>query len=175
MSEEPKNSKKRFGWVRDLLLFVVLVGGVMAYQTWDHVSRGSAMPSFDLALLDTDATVESSKLTGKPTVIYFWAPWCTVCEASSHNMNALHRAASGEANVLSMAVEYRDLDTVRQFVRANEVEYPVILGDASTREAFAVTSFPTIYVFDKDGHVSSSVVGYTTELGLRARLFWASL
>ena len=168
-----KDQKPRWGWLRDFALLAAVVVGITWYQTRDHV--GGVSPAFDLQVLGgDDARVSSESLRGKPTLIYFWAPWCGVCEASSHNVSATH-AAVDDANVFSIAVEYRSLDNVRDFVERNDATYPVLLGESGTTAKWAVTSFPTIYVLDADGNVSSSVVGYTTEIGLRARLWWAGL
>ena len=164
-----------FRWLRELMLLTVVFGGVMIYQSRNHLSSGSSTPTFDLQVLDGAGSVASASLMGKPTVLYFWAPWCGVCEASSHNMAAVNEAVSDEYNVLSVALEYRSLDAVREFAKRNDVTYPVLLGNRSVSDQFSVSAFPTIYVLDDEGRVSSSVVGYTTEIGIRARLWWAGL
>lgn len=173
MSDE--KPKRRFAWARDALLMLLVIGGVMAYQTREHVGGGSAAPAFDLALLDAEGTVSTASLAGKPTVIYFWAPWCGVCDASSHNMTAVKEAVGEDANVLSVVLEYSSLKGPRDFVSRNDARYPVLLGNEQVRADYAVTSFPTLYVLDREGQVTSSVVGYTTELGIRARLWWAGI
>lgn len=152
-----------------------IVVGVAAYQTWNHVDSGTTAPNFDLAALDTTDRVSSEGLRGKATLVYFWAPWCGVCEATSHNVSDVRDAVGDDANVISIALAYKSLDKVRDFAERNEANYPVLLGNESIRADFAVESFPTFYVLDESGNVRSSVVGYTTELGLRARLWWASL
>lgn len=166
---------KAFQWGRDLLLFAIVLGAVMAYQTWSHIDSGEAAPAFDLAVLDSDRRVSSESLQGKATLIYFWAPWCGVCEASSHNVTAVHEDVADDYNILSIALEYSDEASVRDFAMRNGVAYPVLLGSRDVTSAYSVGSFPTVYVLDSDGEVVSSVVGYPTELGLRARLWWASL
>lgn len=171
--ESGETAKKRWTWVRDVALMLVVLGAVMAYQTWDHVGGGTPAPAFNLEQLDAEGHISTESLAGKPTVIYFWAPWCSVCDASSHNMNAVLDAVGDDANVLSVALEYRSIDSVRDFATRNEIRYPVLLGTSDVLQDYVVTSFPTIYVLNRDTEVTSSVVGYTTELGIRARLWWA--
>lgn len=170
-----KETKKSMCWMRDLVVMAAIIAGVLAYQTWDHVERGTEAPAFNHDLLDGSGTLNSASLNGKPTVIYFWAPWCGVCDASSHNMNAVMAAAGDDANVLSIALDYKDIASVQDFATRHESQYPVLLGDDVTRDAYAVSAYPTIYVLDPDGRITSSVVGYTTEFGIRARLWWAAL
>ena len=174
--KDDDSPKKKRGWVwaRDIALFAAIILGVMAYQTWDHLDRGSPAPAFDLAMLDSDTRVSTASFAGKPSVIYFWAPWCGVCEANSHNLAAVREAVGDDANVVSVALAFRGVEEVREFADRNNSR-PVLLGTNAVHEAYAISAFPTLYVLDRDGRITSSVVGYTTELGIRARLWWAGI
>ena len=46
---------------------------------------------------------------------------------------------------------------------------PVLMGDISTARDWSVRAFPTYYVIDADGRISSRSVGYSTSLGMRFR------
>lgn len=174
MNWEEFKKSRGFKWGREIGFVLLLFLAVTAYQSWDHVSSGEPAPQFDLALLDGDGErVTMESLHGKATLIYFWAPWCGVCEASSDNVTAVREAVGDDYNVLSVALEYESLESVRGFVERNDVGYPVLLGDGETRQDYVVEAFPTIYVLDEEGRVDGSVVGYTTTLGMRARLWWA--
>lgn len=176
MSWKEIKETKWFRYGIEIAIVVAIFAGVLMYQTRSHVDSGEAAPTFDLAVFDADdERVSTDSLQGKPTVLYFWAPWCGVCEASSHNVDDVREAVGDDANVLSVVLEYSSLQSVRDFVERNETNYPVLLGDDSVRDQFSVSAFPTIYVLDSDGRVRSSVVGYTTEIGIRARLWWASI
>lgn len=175
MNDSTDEKPRWLVWARDAGIVLLILIAVMTYQTWNHVGHGQAAPSFDLERLGGGEGLSTSSLMGKPTVLYFWAPWCSVCEASSSNVSAVHDAVGDDANVVSVALEYRSLDSVRDFATRNDARYPVFLGNEAVRDAYSVTAFPTLYVLDDEGHVSSSVVGYTTELGIRARLWWASI
>lgn len=158
-------------WAEDLVIFAALFGGVLAWQTRGLVPSGNAAPPFVLRDLDGRAWSLSS-LAGKPVVLHFWAPWCGVCKTESPNVSSLYRAAGGDAAVISVAVAYGSVDEVRQFVREHGVDYPVLLGDDALMEAYRVSSLPTTYFLAKDGRIRHASVGYTTSLGLRARLWW---
>lgn len=161
--------KRWFRWTVDILFFTGIFALVMTFQTWDHVDRGEPSPAFALSTLDGQ-TVDSESLRGKPTVLFFWAPWCGVCEADAHNIADLQEALGDEINVISVALAYETVESVEEFVEENGVIGPVLMGNRGTSRDFEIDSFPTIYILDEKGHVANSIVGYTTELGLRFRL-----
>lgn len=163
---------KRWWFRRGLEVGYVLIAlaAVGLCQSRDLLSTGKRAPGFTRPLLN--GTRQSlSGLRGKPVVLSFWAPWCRICRAETGALSALHRAHP-EVAVLSVALDYRNLAAVRAFVAAEGVDYPVLLGDASLGRSFHVEAFPTTYFIDPHGRIDHVTVGYTTGLGLRARLWF---
>ncbi len=160
--------KRWFRWVTDILIFVSIFTFVMYMQTSAHVGRGEPAPQLMLrAVDDTSFNLADSD---KPTVIFFWAPWCGVCKADAHNVGATLDAVGDDANVVSVALSYESLEDVHKFIDENELRGQALLGTREVARDWSVDSFPTIYVVDSEGEIAYSMVGYTTEMGLRARL-----
>jgi peroxiredoxin len=156
-------------WAVDLAILAAVVLGIGAWQTRRHLSGGEA-PAALLKTLDGQA-VSLASLRGKPVLVAFWAPWCTICAAESQNVSWVRRIAGNRAHVVSVAVSFEEVAQVRTFVREHAVDYPVLLGDDGVVRAFRVDVFPTVYFLDAEGRVRRSASGYTTTLGLLARLF----
>lgn len=156
-------------WLIDGVLFLAVLGGVMAYQTRGHLGSGAPAPDFVVRDLDGEQH-RLSDFRGKPLVIYWWAPWCGVCAQESSTFSSFREAVGDDANVVSIAVDYPSLSSVQQYVAKHGVDYPVLLGNDELREAYGVNQYPSIYFVNAEGEVARTVVGYTTELGLRSRL-----
>jgi peroxiredoxin len=110
-----------------------------------------------------------SELAGKTVLLHFWATWCSVCRVEISTLNALY-ATLGPDQVLLTVVADDDAGAVRAFMREHGLRYPVLLGTREVLAAYGVSAFPTNYVIDTSGRVSSHTVGISSELGLRARL-----
>jgi len=173
--EEDKGAPPKTRWqkVRGILLQVALVlvalWGIGKWQARNLLPERAAAPAIALTSLDGEQLgTETAK--GRKLVLYFFAPWCSVCELSSHNVRALRSGRSeDEVAVYAVGLAYESDADLREFARSHELNVPVLKGTETTQRDYRIDSFPTVYIIDEDSKVQDRVVGYTTELGLRLR------
>jgi thiol-disulfide isomerase/thioredoxin len=158
-----------FRWSRDLLLLALFLVGVGLWQTRGHLQPGAPVAGVTFRTLD-GLPVSLASFRGRPTALAFWAPWCSICKLESGNLSWLARLAGDRGRVVSVASSFGDVREVRAYMGEQKVDYPVLLGDDQVLRAFHVDAFPTVYLLDAEGRVKGSVTGYTTTLGLLARL-----
>lgn len=159
--------RRWFRWTMDLVVLAALLLGIGAWQARGHV-RG---PPPEVALRTLDGAPASlASLRGKPAMVVFWAPWCTVCGAQSGNVGRTMRLAGDRARVVSVATAFDDVAQVRAYMAEHGVSYPVLLGDDAVTRAFRVDVYPTVYFLDAAGRITGSASGYTTTAGMLARL-----
>lgn len=83
-------------------------------------------------------TVTHASLTGRPTVLNFWATWCVPCQTEMKLWKEHYqqiRTAGAEIVAISVD-EPDDRGKVEQFVRERGLPFPILLMDASTLEHF---------------------------------------
>ena len=154
-------------WLMDGLIILAVMAAVMSYQARHLISSGEAAPAFTLT--DMEGTQRSlSDYRGEKVLLAFWSPWCSVCGMEMGNLEALHESDGVE--VVTVALGYERIEDVQKFIAEHDVKFPVLLGNRETQQAYNIKSFPTLYVIDSDGEIEDSVVGYTTEIGLRMRI-----
>lgn len=114
-------------------------------------------------------TISLDQFEGKPTVVFFWAPWCSVCKVSMPNLESFHQDNKDDINVVSVVLDYEDKDSVRQFIKSKQLTFPTLYGNNRVAMDYQIQGFPTYYVLDKDGKVHAKSMGYSSEIGIIAR------
>jgi thiol-disulfide isomerase/thioredoxin len=105
--------------------------------------------------------------SGKPVMIHFWGTWCPVCarEASNVALVASHYP------VLTVAVNSGSPEAIRHWMRKRGVRYPVLNDpDGTLASRFGVEVYPTSFIYDAKGELRFVESGYTTTVGLLARM-----
>ncbi len=153
-------------WATEVGLAVVVLAGFHFWQTRHAVS--GAAPALDALSLDGERVSLQSLAAKGPVLVDFWATWCSVCKAEEGNIAAVAK----DHQVVAVATNSGN--TVRAYAQAHHMTMPVVEdpGGALAR-AWGVNAFPTSFIIGRDGRVRFVEVGYTTEIGLLARLWWA--
>ena len=157
-------------WARrsvELVLILAVFFGMRAYQQRD-IASGIA-PVLEGVLLNGQS-ISLAELTGKPVLVHFWATWCSICALEQDSIEAI----SKDYHVISVAMQSGPETEVASYLKENSLTFPV-LNDPEGLHAnkWGVNVVPASFVIDPQGHIRFTEVGYTTEMGLRGRLWYA--
>jgi peroxiredoxin len=171
---EPKTmikSKKQtiLSWIVQIAIAALLILGVTTWQARHLLDKNTDAPQFELESL-SGKRVSLSDYKDKKVVLYFFAPWGTVCNYSSSNLVALRNSKTeDELAIIAICLGYEHRSEVKRFADEHHLNMPVLLGTQRVSDSYKITSFPTVYILDKNHRIYSKTVGYTTEMGLRLR------
>jgi len=164
--------KRQKHWLRGLFSVVLFTGVVFAahlYQTRNALS-GEA-PGFSARLLD-GSPVSLHEFRGQPLLLQFWATWCPVCSMEQGSIDAVAR----DYAVLSVALDELPAEEIDKWMSEKGVSYAVVRDPSGQISGlFGVQGVPTSMILDASGTIRFVEVGYTTELGLRLRLWWVDV
>jgi thiol-disulfide isomerase/thioredoxin len=148
-----------------LMIAVFMV--VSAFQARNMLDTDrQAAPDLRAATL-AGSEFDLSAAEARPTLVYFFAPWCHYCAFSSDNLVRLRRLRDeNELRIITVALDWQTVAEVREYADKHELNIPVLLGDASVSRDWKVYGFPTYYVLDSAQRVVRRDIGYTTQLGM---------
>jgi peroxiredoxin len=117
-------------------------------------------------------TVSLADYRGKPVLLHFGATWCEVCKAEQHNIDAVTRDLP-VLSVTSLSGSASDVAAVMG--EGGRAQRMIVDEHGALAHRFGVRAYPTTFVIDREGMIRHVEVGYTTELGMRARMWLAAL
>lgn len=102
--------------------------------------------------------------------VYFWADWCPICRAQQGSIDDLGR----DWPVLTVAMQSGDGAAVSRVLRERGLNWAAAVdADGRIAAQYGLHGVPALAIIDARGALRSMAVGYTTEAGMRARLWWA--
>jgi thiol-disulfide isomerase/thioredoxin len=113
-------------------------------------------------LKDVDGReVKAGDFKGKVVVVDFWATWCPPCRKEIPEYVALQeKYRSRGLVILGLSLDEAPPAEVKAFGEQFKVNYPLVMADADTAEAFGgIEGLPTAFVIDRDGNIRHVKLG----------------
>ena len=164
-----KLNKKYYRWLAEITLILIIITAARLWMQRDIVS--GIAPNVSATTL-TGQHFDLYQDKNRPILVHFWASWCPVCKLEQSNIQNI----SHDYPVITIAMQSGNDEEVKQFMKEEGLTFKVIndeLGIISQR--YNIRGVPVSFVVDKDNKIDFIEVGYTTELGLKIRMWWAGL
>lgn len=152
--------------------------GVFVTRSEDEVTSsapasasGPAWAALTLERLDGtgDFALADLRDAPTPTLLWFWAPWCEICNAEAPAMDRFARQSRGDLRVI--AIGGRDgVAAGREFQARHRLRGPLVLYDEpdTAWAAFRVGPQPTAILLGRDGAETRRWVGPVAPSEIRA-------
>ena len=155
----------------EALFFIAIVIGVQLWQTRD--APGGQAPHFAGHLVDGqpfDLATWRATHAGRPVLLYFWAEWCPICKTTAGSVVNI----SADWPVTSIAIQSGTAAQVARVMDDKGYRWPTLADPAAEAlRRHGLAGVPSFIVISPAGDVRFVAVGYTSEIGLRLRLWWA--
>ena len=152
------------------VVFILIFNAISMLRETSMLSASSAIVPAQhqlKTLMNEDITLQAN---GKKTIIYFFAPWCQVCNLSIDNLQKLYQK-NPKLNVIAVALDFVDVAEVNNFINNHQLTFPIALGNASVKTDFKVMGYPSYYVLNEENVIVARSLGYSSEIGLYLRSF----
>jgi thiol-disulfide isomerase/thioredoxin len=112
---------------------------------------------------------DAATMAGKPTILWFWAPWCATCASEAMSIADLQEQYAGRLNILGIAGMGNNKD-MHEFVSDLEVGAVPHLDDEPGKlwKKFGITQQSTYVILDQAGKVVTT--SYLDDLQLTTKV-----
>ena len=164
MSKKKWNIKKIIKEIISTVIIFFLVTMVLNYIRKPDIKENI----YDYTLVDTHGnSIDFSRYKGEPLIVHFWATWCPTCKLEASNIDDL----SKDYNVVSIAVTSGNNEMINTFMEKRQLNYKVVSdAEGNLAKKFNIQGYPTTLIYTKKGKLKFAEVGYSTTVGLKARL-----
>ena len=163
-------TKKRWlSWLVYILFFLVVMQAANWWKTQDAASGNLSEFSGELI---NGSSFTIADFSGEPVLFHFWATWCPICELENGTIQSI----SQDYRVISIASWSEGETEVKTYMQDNQLTFPVMLDTSGElAKSFGVKGVPASFILDTNGEITFVESGYSTELGLRVRLWLSDL
>jgi len=153
-------------WALDVLLIVIVIAAVKTYQQRDAIT-GDAIP-LNGQLID-QSQINWKAYEGKPLLLHFWATWCPVCKIEEDSIQSI----SKDYNVLTVSSWSDDTE---DYLKKKGLNFKTLVdSDGVWATRYGIKGVPASFLIGPDGKIEFIEAGYSSEIGLRLRLWWIEL
>jgi len=164
-----KTKKHLYTWLIYILLFIVVMQAANWWKTRD-VQKGNLSQVTGELMDGTQFSI--ADFAGEPVLFHFWATWCPICELENGTIQSIAQ----DYAVITIASWSEGDAEVKAYMRDNQLTFPVMLDNSGKlAQSFGLKGVPTSFILDPNGEISFVETGYSTEPGLRLRLWLSTL
>jgi thiol-disulfide isomerase/thioredoxin len=160
----------------------VVIGGFLFFSFRDAIEGGGSgvttAQEWDLPAYydsDDDGRVRLADFAGTPTVVNFWAGWCTSCDAEIPDFKDVAEELAGEVDFVF--VHSNENESGRDMANRHDLEEFAVAKDikgtrrnALFRSLGGGTSMPGTAFYDANGNLVETVLSPMNTASLRAAL-----
>jgi len=158
-------------FIKEIFLFIItliIISNIVSYYKSSDLKKDS-LNIKSLTLID-GSTYDIPK--NKAILVHFWGTWCPICKLEASNVNTISKSYE----VITIAVDSKNNENIKKYLKDNNVNFKVH-NDTQSKIAsnYNIEVYPTSFIYNKNGKLIFTEVGYSSTLGLKLKMWWANL
>lgn len=143
-------------------------------QNQQSASQGSGMEgqtadNFTLPSLEGNK-VELKDFRGKVVLLDFWATWCAPCRRAHPHIQSIHEDYKDDGLVV-LGINNESERTAREYMEENDYTFRTLLDlNNEVTGNYQVSAIPSVFIINREGDISTHLLGYQPESKIRNAL-----
>lgn len=108
-------------------------------------------------------TFDLAEWKGKVVLVNFWATWCGPCRIEIPDLIKLQEKYGPQGFTVIGLSNDDSMETVRPFLKANGINYPVMMASPELMRQYGARSLPSSLLIDREGKVVWAMAGVSRE------------
>lgn len=139
-------------------IFFIVSLIIMAGCSSPKKEEQSAISASQVKLTDLEGNeVDLADFEGKTIFVNFWATWCRPCIQEMPSIAALQTQLAGK-NIEFFFASDEEVEKIQKFMESRKMTSRFVRIE--NPEALGIEALPTTFIFDGDGNLIFSEVGY---------------
>jgi thiol-disulfide isomerase/thioredoxin len=166
------NTQTKNRWLSWLIYIVILLIVMQGVNWWKTRNTQSGNLSEFSGELMNGRAFTIAEFSGKPVLFHFWATWCPICDLEKDSIESI----ANDYPVISIASWSEGKAEVKAYMQEHRLTFPVMLDNSGElAQTFGLKGVPASFILSPDGEIKFVETGYSTEVGLRLRLWLSTL
>jgi thiol-disulfide isomerase/thioredoxin len=154
-----------------VLISVIIIGLLSVSCDKGLSSAGKEGDQSDSTMVGKVETLDETAMDkllsgnrGKVIILDFFATWCPPCKQEVPGFTNLYRKYKDKGlEIIAVAVDKTSPYRINNFVKENDISYPVYLDSGDLSGKYKVRSIPHTLFIDKNGSIVKTHIGYMSE------------
>ena len=157
--------------IRNILFYLLVVVIIFGGQYFVNRNLVTGQPP-EMARYTISGQPVAEQINNGPAIIYFWADWCGICSVMQESVESILQDYPG----ITVAMQSGNADKVGQYLHREKLTWDTVTDEqGKIGSRYGIKGVPSVFFLGRDGKIKLSTVGYSSEIGLRIRLWIAGL
>lgn len=156
-------NKTWFKWLVQALILIAVILALIIWQQKDMLADYEQPKPVVLEDLNGQMHTLFAQPKNKKTLLYFFAPWCSICHISMPNLANLDKSS---VDIYAIALSYQTSAEVDKLISNINYSSVVLLGNDKLAQEFKISAFPSYYVLDENNKIIHKGLGLSSNLSL---------
>ncbi|WP_435979932.1 redoxin domain-containing protein [Psychrobacter sp. DM4] len=167
------SKRKALSILKTVLIYSIVFAVIYTAVNWWRQPIMPANPQLQLVDYQRQTVNLTAMSQDKPTLVYFWGTWCSICSITSPTIDKL--AAENNYPIVTIAIKSGSNQELQSYMQQKKYSFAIVNDEDGAIFADWQGQVTPSYVILKDGEMTQGLTGIQPLWSLKLRLWLSSV